>query len=500
MTLAKRMTLKIVVLSAMLLLLVGSATWGLLAARQSVRIARDEYHELHMVLTLDEHLSSAKIVIATDSDPVRARTAIAATMSDLQAIQGFQRTQRGDIHRHEYEEQGLLAAMEEDLTTLSSLMEIDSDKRNAGRLLAAIDRVKEGVNHLAVETDEAIAAAQMESKQALQRTLAALAFISLATIATMAAVGITQYRSVVMPLRRLRDGARKIASGQLKERLEVTDTEEYAQLAGDFNQMATELRDLYDDLERQVSEKSRVLARSERLASVGFLAAGVAHEINNPLNIISGYAELTLRRLHKQTDASEPVDVEEALRIMRDESFRCKNIIQKLLSLSAGDVGNRERVALDRITDEVASIVGMLTQYRDRSVSVHCDRAPQLDVFGNDTELKQVVLHLTLNALDAVEPDVGEVRIEGRQRNGKIELVVSDNGKGLTTEARDRVFEPFYTQKMGSSGRGLGLGLSITHAIIESHGGRITVTSDGPNKGSRFLVELPCYTKDMEEA
>ncbi|MFQ5461409.1 MAG: sensor histidine kinase [Phycisphaerae bacterium] len=500
MTLAKHMTMKIIVLTTMLFALVGSAAWGLLATQRSVTIARDEYLELRMVSELDEHLSGARIVIETGANPKDARKEFAAALGQFHAFLEFQGTQRGDIESHEVEEQDHLVALEEHLNKVSSLLNLPAGELNTDALLAAFGRAQEGLKRLAAETDETIAAAQLASKHTLQATLAALALILITMLATAIVASIAQYRSVVVPIRRLRDGVRRIASGRFDQRLEVGDTDEYAYLAGDFNQVAEELHDLYSDLERRVREKSRELVRSERLASVGFLAAGIAHEINNPLNIISGYAELTLRRLHMVADTPDSADIEKALRIVRDESFRCKEIIEKLLSLSSSGGSDRRRVALDQITNEVATMVGLLKQYRERKVSVHCDRAATLDVLGNETELKQVVLNLAVNALDAVEPEVGEVRFEGRRRNGMVELVVSDNGRGMTAEARDHVFEPFYTQKAGTTGHGLGLGLSITHAIIESHGGRISVTSDGPNQGSRFLIELPPYQPNAEGA
>ena len=105
--------------------------------------------------------------------------------------------------------------------------------------------------------------------------------------------------------------------------------------------------------------------------------------------------------------------------------------------------------------------------------------------------MKQVLLNLTINALQAVQPGTGEVAIEGRRAGGWVEVVVSDNGRGIAPESLKHVFEPFYTDKRGAGEPGTGLGLSITHAIVESHGGRITAESGGAGRGSRFTVQLP---------
>jgi len=114
-----------------------------------------------------------------------------------------------------------------------------------------------------------------------------------------------------------------------------------------------------------------------------------------------------------------------------------------------------------------------------------------MEVVANPTEMKQVLLNLTVNALEAVPPDRGEVRIGGRRSGEWVEVSVEDNGKGMTPETLEQVFEPFFTAKRGAGEPGTGLGLSITHAIVESHGGRIRAESSGPGKGSRFTVRLP---------
>ena len=114
-----------------------------------------------------------------------------------------------------------------------------------------------------------------------------------------------------------------------------------------------------------------------------------------------------------------------------------------------------------------------------------------LDVVANPIELKQVLLNLTVNALEAVAPQRGEVRIGGGRAGDFVELRIADNGKGMTAETLAQVFEPFFTDKRGAGEPGTGLGLSITHAIVENHGGTIRAESDGPGRGSRFVVRLP---------
>jgi signal transduction histidine kinase len=322
---------------------------------------------------------------------------------------------------------------------------------------------------------------------------AAVLIGGLCAAAVVAALLVTasQYRSVMVPLHRLRRGVRGLAAARFTDRLDTAGSREFSELSEEFNRMAAELEGFYRQLEEKVRVKSRELVRSERLASVGFLAAGVAHEINNPLNVISGYAELTLRRLAALDGDPAAEDAAKSLRIIRDEAFRCKQTTEKLLSLARGGKEERTRMNVAATAAEVATMTRGLKNYRDRKVRTHfTDDAEAMQVVANASEMKQVLLNLTVNALEAVPPG-GEVVIEGRRRDDWVEVSVSDNGRGISAESLPHVFEPFFTEKRGSGEPGTGLGLSITHAIVEGHGGRIEAHSDGPGRGSRFTFHLP---------
>ena len=316
--------------------------------------------------------------------------------------------------------------------------------------------------------------------------------LCLAAVAAALLVAASQYRSVVSPLQRLRRGVRGVAAARFSERVDAGGSREFSELSEEFNRMAAELEDFYRRLEDKVREKSRALVRSERLASVGFLAAGVAHEINNPLNIITGYAELTLKRLRAIEGDPAAADAARSLQIIRDEAFRCKETTEKLLSLARGGNDVREPMNLADLAGEVAAMTRGLKNYRDRKVRTHfADDADGMIVAASASEMKQVLLNLTVNALEAVAPGTGEVVIEGRRRGGWVEVSVSDNGRGIPPESLAHVFEPFFTDKRGALEPGTGLGLSITHAIVEGHGGRIDAHSDGAGRGSRFTFQLP---------
>ena len=154
---------------------------------------------------------------------------------------------------------------------------------------------------------------------------------------------------------------------------------------------------------------------------------------------------------------------------------------------------------LGTVARDVAQAVGGLRDYRDRDLKVVADSTALLSVTAVEAEMKQVVLNLTLNALEAVSPG-GQVRIDVARQDGWVELHVCDNGRGMTPQTLERVFEPFYTEKRGAQRPGTGLGLSISHAIVESHGGQIRARSEGPGKGSEFIVRLPAAAEQRSVA
>jgi len=317
-----------------------------------------------------------------------------------------------------------------------------------------------------------------------------------------------QYRTLVRPLHWLRTDMRQCVASNYQARVSPRGDREFRDVASFFNGLARELADLYLSLEQKVIERSRELVRSERLASVGFLAAGVAHEINNPLSVISGYAEIASKRLRRvllgttespegeveaeaEAEAETLAAVLDAQAIIRDEAFRCREITHRLLSLARGGGDGREQLRLDDVARQVTVLTKGLRNYRDRRVVLEFSGQESLEVLANPTEMKQVLLNLTVNALEAVASDRGEVRIGGRRSGEWVELSVEDNGKGMSAETLSHVFEPFFTAKRGAGEPGTGLGLSITHAIVENHGGRIRAESRGPGRGSRFTIRLP---------
>jgi signal transduction histidine kinase len=248
-----------------------------------------------------------------------------------------------------------------------------------------------------------------------------------------------------------------------------------------------------------VAAKTRELIQSERLASVGYLAAGVAHEINNPLGIIAAYGERAAQQLSAGLDESSLPRTQKALAVICEEAFRCKQIIDRLLSLARPGSPIRKVISIATIAQEIISTLSGLGTIGGRCLSLDVDPQTDSSVLADEGEMKQVILNLVINALQAVDPKNGEVRLHISRRGADVQLTVTDNGTGMTSETLDRIFQPFYTEKRGQR-PGTGLGLSIAHAIVNNQGGRITARSAGPNRGSTFTVELPAAVNQEADA
>jgi signal transduction histidine kinase len=311
--------------------------------------------------------------------------------------------------------------------------------------------------------------------------------------------------AVIRPFKELLVGARRVAAGDFTHRIEADRKDELAELANAINLGVESFLNIQRDLHEQVRERSREVIRNEQLASVGFLAAGVAHEINNPLASIAWSAEALESRLHRilydspnRSDTNnghaEGVDVETLksyLRRIQDEAFRCKGITERLLDFSRlGNEEKRQYVDLSEVIEDVVEMVRHLGQFRARKIEFHPDSHAMM-AWASPQEMKQVVLNLLTNALESLDPkrNDGVVKIEIQQTNEQIAFSIEDNGSGMTDEVLTHLFEPFFTRRR--DGRGTGLGLPITSRIIADHGGHISAKSLGIGIGSRFEVVVP---------
>jgi signal transduction histidine kinase len=333
-------------------------------------------------------------------------------------------------------------------------------------VLLVVARIQENTDRLARRFEESITELQSFVTVVERRAFGwGLLFLLVAPLLA-AWVGIAIGRSVARPVARIQEGAERLASGDLDTRIDIDSDDEFGALARQFNAMTASLR-----------QHQRRLIQSERLAGVGRLAAGVAHEINNPLGVILGYT----RVMKKKAD----VGLAEDLGVIEEETLRCKEIVEGLLDLSRPIKSSTEQVDLRAVCDDVAARLAESEQSSDARVAV----SGQGTVTGDAPKLRQVVFNLMKNGIEAAGPG-GRVQVSVVETAEHVEILVSDSGKGIEPAIRERLFEPFSTTKP----KGTGLGLAVSQAIAHAHGGEITV--DGaPSAGTRFTLRVPRATQ-----
>ncbi|MBI4574867.1 MAG: HAMP domain-containing protein [Planctomycetes bacterium] len=319
-------------------------------------------------------------------------------------------------------------------------------------------------SRLDARIENTAAFARGASRQARTVTLVSVA------VATLLALSFSWLLagSIVAPIRKLVAGTEAVGRGALNTELAVSDPTELGQLAASFNRMTRELRDRREEL-----------VRARHLASLGELAAGVAHEINNPISVILGYVQ-TLRK-----EAAPGGSMADDLATVEAEALQCQRIVRDLLDLAR---------PVDRV-DEPMDVREVLEDALETARRTRAGAAVKVrSSFAEgplllDVErrwLKQLAVNLVNNAYEAM-PEGGELAVEaGPLPDGGVHLVVSDTGVGIPAEHMDRIFDPFFTTK----GAGTGLGLAICYRVVTALGGRIDVASR-QGEGARFAVSLP---------
>ena len=319
-------------------------------------------------------------------------------------------------------------------------------------------------------------------------------------------VGLFVHRLVYVPLIDLETGAKRLSSGNLEQMIPVRSEDEFGRLASSFNSMTVALRNSQEELrewghtlEQKVEKRTQELriaeaesARSEKLASVGLLAAGIAHELNNPLTGVLTFTSL-LRK--KMPDGS--LDAEDLDLVIR-ETKRCATIIRRLLDFAREKTPEKNFSDLNQIIEDTVRIIERPASFRDVEIAMDLD--PNLPPIWVDADLiKQVVMNILVNAQHAIEQE-GSITVRSRRspdakspEPGKepvpmAEISIIDTGCGISEKNLKRIFDPFFTSK--EVGKGTGLGLSVSHGIVRAHGGLIEVDST-VGKGSTFRIYLP---------
>ncbi len=303
--------------------------------------------------------------------------------------------------------------------------------------------------------------------------------ITLAGAALSLVVAYFLASDLVKPIRRLVMASQELSKGNFSYRIEPISKSEIGELERTFNFMGSSLKERDDELKEQTQ---RQLIQSEKLASVGRLAAGVAHQINNPLTGVLTYSSLLL----KSKPENDPD--REDLKVIVDETMRCREIVKGLLEFSRQAEPQKEAVDVNRIITNALSLTK--NQALINNVKVIPELSSQLpNIVVDGSQIQEVFLNIILNAIDAM-PEGGELHVTSNMTDSDqfVQLRFSDTGCGIPPENLDKVFDPFFTTK--DSSKGTGLGLAVAYGVIEKHRGKIRMESE-VGKGTICIIDLP---------
>jgi len=319
-------------------------------------------------------------------------------------------------------------------------------------------------------------------------------------------IGVLLQRLIYLPLKDLATGAEKVSSGELDHAIPVRSSDEFGRVAGSFNHMTAalnasrrEMEQLVQTLELKVAERTKELlaakaevAQGEKLASIGVLASGIAHELNNPLTGVLTFTSLMRKKAQEGSEDAEDLDL-----VIR-ETKRCASIIKRLLDFAREKVPVKGFYGLNQVIEDTVRFVERPASLQQVEIKTELD--PVLPQAWGDADLiKQVILNLLVNAQQAIEGK-GSITVltrllaasAGVKSAGPVkpmvEVVVTDTGCGIPQANLQRIFDPFFTSK--EVGKGTGLGLSVSYGIVKAHGGKINVESV-VGTGTTFRIWLP---------
>jgi len=314
------------------------------------------------------------------------------------------------------------------------------------------------------------------------------------------------------PIRALKNGTEHLSLGELGYQIEVQSQDEAGDLAHSFNGMSLQLRAANEEivtwaktLEDRVDEKTKEVRSAhdhmlhvEKMASLGKMAAVVAHEVNNPLSGILTYAKLLRKWVESgQAEGDKRLEAVQCLELIASESRRCGELIKNLLSLSRTAPMNIQSTDLQAVIDR--SLLLVRHQLELRGVELQLTMARDLPRVPCDpAQIEQVLIALVMNAIDAM-PRGGNLWLDARLRDDEteVEIQLRDDGAGIAPNILPHIFEPFLTTK--ETGHGVGLGLAISRGIVERHNGHIDVKSE-LGRGTTFLISLPTQAVDAQLA
>ena len=325
---------------------------------------------------------------------------------------------------------------------------------------------------------------------ALQKTQRVLLGVGLLGLLASILITWAVVRKLTQPLRQLRDTAEAVGRGDFSQRVAIHSNDECGDLAHAFNQMTQNLAAARNELEQTVAtlQTTRAqLTQSEKLSAIGEFVAGVAHELNNPLTTVIGFAELLQRAKVDERHRRQ-------LEMVEREAQRCGRIVKSLLSFARRHKPERKPTALNDVIHAAIEILAY--QLRTSNVEIRLQLAPELPlVVADPHQIQQVIVNIVNNARQAIDEleRGGWIAIQTAVVADWVRITIQDNGPGIAPENVVKIFDPFFTTK--EVGRGTGLGLSLCYGIVKEHGGTINVQS-ALGDGATFSIELPVVTPE----
>jgi two-component system NtrC family sensor kinase len=326
--------------------------------------------------------------------------------------------------------------------------------------------------------------------------------ITLLAMGIISVVAMIVANKISSPIRAMADAAQKIAEGDYSHKVEITSDDETGFLANNFNNMVSELvrahqelREWAETLERKVEQRTTELkamqmhlVQSEKLAGVGKLAAGVAHEINNPLTCVLTNTSLILADLPPGDPRRED------LQTVVDETLRCRKIVKGLLDFARQTKPLKQKLDINKVADDIITLVRNQASFQNIIIRTELNSGIPM-VWADADQMRQVALNIILNAADAM-PQGGEITVRSllNPLTRQVMLRISDTGPGIPPEIQDKLFEPFFTTKK----TGTGLGLSIAYGIMERHKGALAIES-ALGQGTTIIIILPTNVEALDE-
>jgi len=338
----------------------------------------------------------------------------------------------------------------------------------------------EPVRNLAGKIVGILAVGIVEQKFVDMRRETLTIFLGITLLGMILSIVVATYLSsaIVRPINSLVRVSQKISQGDFSEVVQARSRNEIGELERTFSLMTSSLRERDREIMRLNEQR---MARSEKLASVGRLAAGIAHEINNPLTSVLTFSSLLLRKAEDEQ--------KEKLGIIVKETTRCREIVKGLLNFARQSESKREQCDLNEIIENAIKLTKNQLKVSDNHITIvrEFEELPALEIDRN--QMLEVFINMIINAVDAM-PKGGELKASTRLLGEEkaVEIRISDTGNGIPKENLEKIFDPFFTTK--DAGKGTGLGLAVTYGIIEGHGGTIDVASE-VGKGTSFVITLP---------